>query len=160
MQVLCDFASRLSRGFGGNVGSRHLVFGSDLRIGTRISFAWRLTLLVVISKSSLNLLQTSRAIISAPECFGGVGPGCDASALEAPVIKELLEKSRANNDKHEQERRTKYWTDGYKSYFSFGYDKVLKRHDDGTYSLERPESLIAKTLRSLGVQLPSASGSE
>lgn len=93
-----------------------------------------------------------------PECINGEGPGCDASAAEAPIIKELLERSRQNHEKHDKARLEKYWEDGYKSYFSFGYDKELKRNEDGTYSLERAESITEKTLRSLGVDLPHPGG--
>jgi chromosome condensin MukBEF MukE localization factor len=97
-------------------------------------------------------------VISAPECFGGYGPGCDAAASEAPIVKELLERSRANKEKNERETLETYWQNGYKSYFSFGYDRELIRADDGTYYLKRPESMIAKTLASFGIKLPSHGG--
>lgn len=85
---------------------------------------------------------------------------------------------------------------GYKSYFSFGYDRILTKQDDGTdsshalkpetsavslrcylslgftdvstlltlfslpgtYTLERPESMIANGLRALGVDVPTHGG--
>lgn len=98
-------------------------------------------------------------MVSAPECYNGVGPGCDAAAEEAPIIRELLERSRANKAENERKTLETYWDKGFKSYFSFGYDKDLVKKEDGTYTLKRPESLIGKTLRGLGA-LPPGVGDE
>jgi hypothetical protein len=49
----------------------------------------------------------SAAVISAPECFNGTGAGCDAA--ESPLIRDLLQKSRANKERNERETLEKYW---------------------------------------------------
>jgi hypothetical protein len=47
---------------------------------------------------------------------------------------------------------------GYKSYFSFGYDLDLTKQADGSYTLERPKSIIGNALRSLGWEPPARAG--
>lgn len=57
------------------------------------------------------------AVINAPECFNGSGPGCDTE--QSPLIRDLMEKSRTNKEKNERATLEKYWDEGYGSYFSF-----------------------------------------
>lgn len=81
------------------------------------------------------------AVISAEQCIGGEGPGCEAAASESPIVRELLEKSRANRARHDKETLEEYWARGYGDYFSFGYNKELVKGEDGKWSLETPNDL-------------------
>jgi hypothetical protein len=94
---------------------------------------------------------SAAAVISAPECFNGSGPGCDAE--QSPLVRGLLENSRANKEKNARDTLEKYWEEGYKSYFGFE-GKELAKQDDGTYKLERPKSMIGNALRALGWEPP------
>lgn len=72
----------------------------------------------------------------------GEGPGCDVNGAESPVIRELLEKSRANKAKNDKEALENYWKQGYGDYFSFGYNRDLVKGEDGKWRLEKPKDLF------------------
>lgn len=63
------------------------------------------------------------------------------------MIRELLEKSKVNKEKNDREVLEKYWAQGYGDYFSFGYNKTLKKAEDGKWILTDPDDLIAATGR-------------
>lgn len=96
----------------------------------------------------------SAGVISAGECFNGTGPGCATGEETSPLVRDLIEKSRANKEKNERATLEKYWDSGYGSYFSFDGQELTKEKD-GTYTLGRPKSLIGNTLRAFGWEPPS-----
>lgn len=96
----------------------------------------------------------SAGVISAGECFNGTGPGCAAKEEESALIRELIEKSRANKDKNERATLEKYWEAGYNSYFSFD-GQELSKQADGSYKLGRQKSIVGNVLRSFGWEPPS-----
>lgn len=96
--------------------------------------------------------------MTGPECFQGQGPGCDANASDNGVVGKLLQKSRENRDKNNQETLEKYWKQGYGDYFSFGYNKELVKGPDGKWFLRDPEnpfSAAQKRLKDLVPDTPS-----
>lgn len=68
-------------------------------------------------------------------------------AEESPVIRELLEKTRANREKNDKETLEKYWARGYGDYFSFGLNKELVKDDDGKWSLKEPDDVFGAVQR-------------
>lgn len=74
-------------------------------------------------------------------CVKGEGSGCEANASESPLVRKLLEKSRANRERNDQETLEKYWKQGYGDYFAYGNKKLVKNRD-GTWALEEPDDLI------------------
>lgn len=81
--------------------------------------------------------------------MSGVGPGCEAAAAENKVIKQLLEKSRANKEKNDKAILEEYWARGYKPFFSYGYNKDLVKDDDGKWRLQEPNDLRSRIERKI-----------
>lgn len=108
--------------------------------------AYRLAVIGIVGLLcfELSTSATHAEIISSPECFNGTGPGCAGAGEGNKLIEKLLEKSRANKERMEEELRNKYWKEGYGSYFSFGFNKELKQGSDGTWSLEQPDDFVSK----------------
>lgn len=65
------------------------------------------------------------------------------------MIRELLEKSRANRAKHEKQTLEEYWARGYGGYFSYGYNKDLVHGEDGKWSLQEPNDLRSQVERKI-----------
>ncbi len=69
-----------------------------------------------------------------------------------PYIRELQERSRKNKEKNEKELLERYWTESYGSYFSFGYNKELKKDPEtGEWALVTPDDFITKAIRKAGL---------
>ncbi len=83
--------------------------------------------------------------------MAGEGRGC-AAAEDLPIIRELQERSRANKQKNEEATLDRYWREGYGGYFKFSVGKELvKDPETGEWSLQKPDSGLAKAIRRAGV---------
>lgn len=92
------------------------------------------------------------AVLSKGLCVSGEGPGCAERTEDNPLIRDLQEKSRANKDKHEQATRDRYWSEGYGSYFSYGFGRELRKDlTTGEWSLVRPDDEMAKAVERAGL---------
>lgn len=98
--------------------------------------------------------SVSAGVISAGECFNGAGPGCAAQQEESALVRDLIEKSRANKEKNERAILEKYWDSGYGSYFNFD-GKELTKNADGSYTLSPQKSIIGNVLRGFGWEPPT-----
>lgn len=90
-------------------------------------------------------------MVSQELCIAGEGPGCDKAAEENPLIRSLQEKSMRNKEKNQRETLERYWKEGYGGYFSFGFDKVLKRDSKGAWYLGDPEDIFGQVRRRIGL---------
>lgn len=100
-------------------------------------------------------------IVTSPQCFQGEGPGCDTNTSDNGYVAKLLQKSRENRDKNNQETLEKYWKQGYGDYFSFGYSKELVKGPDGKWFLRDPDNpLIAAQKRLKDLVPDKSSGDE
>lgn len=78
-----------------------------------------------------------------------MGPGCEAAAAENAVVKQLLEKSRANKEKNDKAVLEEYWARGYSPYFSYGYKKDLVKGEDGKWKLQEQNDLRTRFERKI-----------
>ncbi|CAN8072849.1 unnamed protein product [Agarophyton chilense] len=108
---------------------------------------------ILISVLSINATQAE--IISKPLCYKGDGPGCEATAQDSELVRDLLEKSKRNREKNDKQVLEKYWRQGYGDYFSFGFNKELVKDEDGKWSLVDPKGFSTEVKRRLEALIKS-----